>query len=68
MLCPLYFNVVIVHQEEGFRQAHAVQRLAVETGSLVMFAALWTIPHGADRFWNSFFRSYYYYRSVEINA
>lgn len=42
---------MIVYREEGLRQAHLVQQLAVEMGFGVMFATLWTsTPCGADNF------------------
>lgn len=44
-------NVVIAYREEGLRQAHLVQQLAVEIGFGVMLATLWTsTPCGADSF------------------
>ena len=42
---------MIVCREEGLRQAHLVQQLAVEMGSGVMLATLWTSSScGADSF------------------
>ena len=49
---------MIVYREEGLRQAHLVQQLAVEMGFGVMLAALWTsAPCGADSFEIFFFLS-----------